>query len=628
MIKKGDTVRILNNVLWDGLLGKVTSDPDEDNYVTVKLKYTNAEGDEKSILEYFYIDDLEKVTDESYSELEINNLSLQEDYINNSNYNKSLIEGMKYVKDITTRLRELFRGFTLGKVLRYNDDYKNTFDGYIDCYDMYLDKKTRDENISLALTKLKRLGAKNIKISKNEGRVYFSLDISDIINQYNQDYKQAEAEYEAELNALNIDKYKPNNVILDKLNNYRLKGSRVNVKAASLDKKLTYYYGSKIIGWDNLKADIWQAILDDFNLSYDEREEALEICKAIDKKVSSDNDKIDIRPVDHIRFQSWFKNAYNFLQNNNINYNFKSVQPHSAEIEKDEHNGRCWTIAYELEFPDFNNQKVRFCHHTSESADGGDYGWGFDGYSGNYGKREIENLILNKIKNITNITESYSELNYELKESKRGSDMKLREEEIKSAYHLDDDDIDKFQNIEIPGYTDTWGAIDGLFLNNKTYYLMENDEWGDETCYLVITPDFKEIYETYDDIETCLIDEGILDDHLDESLNESLEKDLAILSNNEDSKDIINKYVYSEDIDGEKIPSYVVLNKIASAEGLTTDDLLQLIYNLKAKYKLFRIDAPNYNRIFVCAPEIKIEDIKEDFADYLLGNSIITDISK
>ena len=997
MIQKNSEVKILNHPFWKGKIAKVINVDKENDEVNVKITYINSNQEEKKIIETFSFDDLKEVEKESYSELEINNLSLQEGHINN----KSLIEAMKYVKDIPTRLKELFRGFTLGNLLYHDDDYKNTFDGYIDCYDMYRDKKTRDEKISLALSKLKSLGAKNIKISKNEGRVYFSLDISDIINQYNQDYKRAKDEYESELNSLDIDKYKPNNVILDKLNNYRLKGSRVNVKAASLDKKLTYYYGSKILGWDGLKSDIWQAILSDSNLSYRERDEVLEICKAIDKRVSLDNDKMDNRPVDHIRFQSWFKNVYNFLENNNINYTFKSVQPHSAEIEKDQRNGRCWTIAYELEFPDFNNQKVRFCHHTSESVDGGDYGWGFGGYSGNYGKREIENLILNKIKTITNIIESYSELeidnlnnlnedftvsfgnlpgrdyfdkikqfarriaqevenkdifkftldkddfinigldprefyndlvdflaeegnygissitnhsnpslfdyeytvtldeskmrknkniikenkNYnfqslksiankienllsaeniystvypddgyvtvyidngdwkhdhlrainlikdnfnvdyiESKEEDNGTDTynayhliyfkddpnvkedledtntkkcvicgdiingwgnnpdgamwlddkgNIIEPEFdindrccnkcnnryvisgrlykmnrnkngkideffnssdKDNYHLSDEEINKFEHIKIPGYANKWYAIDGVHIRSYgeeyVYYLMENETWGDETAHLVVTADLNpnEIYETYDDIETCLIDEGILSDYLDESLvckatlnvkgdkefkkdskdfqeddirkkngyivedydlssamsfykywvskalnihaddtyqkkfhdladkfeqatdfkhwvskdakdvnklipemkkfiGESLNKEVTVENENQ-AEDILTKYIYVEDIDGKKIPTYIILDRIASAENLTKEDILDLVYKLNKKYKVFRVDAPNYERLILAAPEIKIDEIQKDFADYLLGKSIVTEITK
>lgn len=72
--------------------------------------------------------------------------------------------------------------------------------------------------------------------------------------------------------------------------------------------------------------------------------------------------------------------------------------------------------------------------------------------------------------------------------------------------------IDKLQNIQIPNYYYTWSAIDSLTvrIGNEapvTYYLMENDKYGDETFYLVVTEDLKTIYETFDDIETCLRDE-------------------------------------------------------------------------------------------------------------------------
>ena len=72
--------------------------------------------------------------------------------------------------------------------------------------------------------------------------------------------------------------------------------------------------------------------------------------------------------------------------------------------------------------------------------------------------------------------------------------------------------VNKLQNIRIPNYYNTWSAIDSLTVrigdeNPITYYLMENDRYGDETFYLVVTEDLKTIYETFDDIETCLRDE-------------------------------------------------------------------------------------------------------------------------
>lgn len=66
------------------------------------------------------------------------------------------------------------------------------------------------------------------------------------------------------------------------------------------------------------------------------------------------------------------------------------------------------------------------------------------------------------------------------------------------------------EGIKIKGYTNTWSSITEQIVDDKTYYLMENEVYGDETCYLLVDEDFNVIGETYDDIETALIDENIL----------------------------------------------------------------------------------------------------------------------
>ena len=62
------------------------------------------------------------------------------------------------------------------------------------------------------------------------------------------------------------------------------------------------------------------------------------------------------------------------------------------------------------------------------------------------------------------------------------------------------------QNMKIEGYSGKWSAIDSY----DKYYLMENDYYGDETCYLIIDNANTVIGETYDDIETALKDEGLI----------------------------------------------------------------------------------------------------------------------
>ena len=72
---------------------------------------------------------------------------------------------------------------------------------------------------------------------------------------------------------------------------------------------------------------------------------------------------------------------------------------------------------------------------------------------------------------------------------------------------------DEMQGIEVDGYTDTWSAFDvKVIVDNKdVYYILENDEYGDETCYLIYDAGFDlAVCETYDDIETALEDEGII----------------------------------------------------------------------------------------------------------------------
>ena len=69
---------------------------------------------------------------------------------------------------------------------------------------------------------------------------------------------------------------------------------------------------------------------------------------------------------------------------------------------------------------------------------------------------------------------------------------------------------DEKQHIKIPGYVGKWSAFEKCTINNKTYYIMEHDYYGDETTLLVIsfnnTGQVIEIYETFDNIIICLTD--------------------------------------------------------------------------------------------------------------------------
>lgn len=90
--------------------------------------------------------------------------------------------------------------------------------------------------------------------------------------------------------------------------------------------------------------------------------------------------------------------------------------------------------------------------------------------------------------------------------------MKLIKENLTESMH-------ELNSIEVPGYMNTWSSIDVYDVTvapgkSKRYFLMENDKYGDETQYLVVSEDLSEVYETYDDIETALRDEGILNESI------------------------------------------------------------------------------------------------------------------
>lgn len=87
---------------------------------------------------------------------------------------------------------------------------------------------------------------------------------------------------------------------------------------------------------------------------------------------------------------------------------------------------------------------------------------------------------------------------------------------------------EKLQSVRLRDYRNTWSAIDHMEVNGVDYYMFENDIFGDETYYVVTTNiNNGPFYETFDDIETCLRDEGILEESLTEGVNKkSLKKEV------------------------------------------------------------------------------------------------------
>lgn len=73
---------------------------------------------------------------------------------------------------------------------------------------------------------------------------------------------------------------------------------------------------------------------------------------------------------------------------------------------------------------------------------------------------------------------------------------------------------DEEQNVKIDGYRGKWSAFEKIELDGAVYYIYEHNTYGDETCYLVVCYVDEapiDVYETYDGLIQCLVDEEIID---------------------------------------------------------------------------------------------------------------------
>lgn len=187
--------------------------------------------------------------------------------------------------------------------------------------------------------------------------------------------------------ATDIHKYKPTQKILDKLEGYRSKGSKVNVKAiTNRDKLFTYFYAAKLMGWNDLASDISSSvsILD---------KEADEIFKEIRAVVQADASLSDTRTPDQKKLWAMFRNIAQFLNDNKLSYIFVSRPPFRQELDGDMRNGRCYTIAYTLEVE--GSLKLYIADHTNEG--GGTYGYSTGGYYMPTSKKDCEDRIIRRI---------------------------------------------------------------------------------------------------------------------------------------------------------------------------------------------------------------------------------------
>lgn len=98
-------------------------------------------------------------------------------------------------------------------------------------------------------------------------------------------------------------------------------------------------------------------------------------------------------------------------------------------------------------------------------------------------------------------------------EKKLDNGMTIEEIEEEEENIIIEEVKTEYQSIFIPNYLKRWSAFEKAIVNNRTFYIMENDIYGDLTQYCVIEikdNNIINVFDTYDDIVTCLKDENII----------------------------------------------------------------------------------------------------------------------
>ena len=77
-------------------------------------------------------------------------------------------------------------------------------------------------------------------------------------------------------------------------------------------------------------------------------------------------------------------------------------------------------------------------------------------------------------------------------------------------------------------------------------------------------------------------------------------------------------------LDDKEYASWEFVSVIATAENISEDSVIQEAHD--RGFKVFLIQASNYEKFVVAAEKITEDDIMEDFASYLEGNPKVTEI--
>ena len=287
----------------------------------------------------------------------------------------------KYTDMIKELLGWDYRG-PLG-VQEYKHD-KCNFALYDSMYKIPADKV----NQYRALLKSK-LGAKYITPWLTGGKIFFYVSEDEIQRRYDDLKEQQRLAKEAKeaalmerLNTYDIEQYKPDNATIQKIMDYRARGSKVNVKAIKdINKAIKYYYTACLIGWNELAGDIWDKLCGLGNgISWSDKKANEDLLLAISKRVANDEQYSDTRtdfeqkydlPDTHGLFtfeekSCWVpKSILMFFVNNDIPVHF-GKRTSGASWDR---NGRQWSEVEHLTlFPDDNPIRYDIVVHTDEGG--------------------------------------------------------------------------------------------------------------------------------------------------------------------------------------------------------------------------------------------------------------------
>lgn len=156
-------------------------------------------------------------------------------------------------------------------------------------------------------------------------------------------------------------------------------------------------------------------------------------------------------------------------------------------------------------------------------------------------------------------------------------------------------------------------------INDKVTIVDTNDIWENKEGKIL--GDFENI-EITDETEDYLVKIYFDDKTVIQPINKKNLRLIGVTENINESKetnkkDFIRSYVYLTDLDDNEIASWFFVDKLAAAEDITSEAVVEIAKKLK--YKLFMIKQNQYKKIIVAAPKCKIETIYDEYANHLLG---------